>query len=200
VESEGGYENNHRTVLLREEAVLICGAQLPGHSGVFIHRAIPLGPDAVMNVLTDITGQRRLEAELERHAQVAADDLREPLTAVGLFVEQPAVGLDRGRDERNERLVALLRPTRARARWVASAMDGEERSDERSGATALKAIWSAASARGLPHGVAAVEVLDYGPCAMSNAKTTPSSELLRCGVRQLSRWWSGTSSRALDRR
>jgi signal transduction histidine kinase len=85
-------------------------------SGVFIHRAVPLGPDAVMNTLTDITGQRRLEAELERYAQVAAHDLREPLTAVGLFVEQLAVGLDRGRDERNERLVALLRATQARAK------------------------------------------------------------------------------------
>jgi hypothetical protein len=28
-------------------------------SGVFLHRAVPFGPDAVMNLLTDITAQRR---------------------------------------------------------------------------------------------------------------------------------------------
>jgi light-regulated signal transduction histidine kinase (bacteriophytochrome) len=56
-----------------------------------------------MNLVTDITGQRRLEAELERYAQLAAHDLREPLMAIGRFVEQLAAGLERGRDERNER-------------------------------------------------------------------------------------------------
>jgi hypothetical protein len=56
-------------------------------SGVFMHRAIPFGSDAVMNLLTDITRQRRPERELER-----------------------------GRDERNERLVELLRRTDARAK------------------------------------------------------------------------------------
>jgi signal transduction histidine kinase len=84
-------------------------------SGVFIHRAVPFGADAVMNMLTDITAQRRLERELERYAQVAAHDLREPVTAIGLFVEQLGSGLERGRDERNERLVELLRRTDARA-------------------------------------------------------------------------------------
>jgi signal transduction histidine kinase len=60
-----------------------------------------LGPDAVMSILTDITAQRRMETELERCAHVAAHDLREPLLAINLFVEQLAAGLDRGRDERN---------------------------------------------------------------------------------------------------
>jgi signal transduction histidine kinase len=87
-------------------------------AGVFVHRAIPFGPDAVMNLITDITGQRRLESELERYAQVAAHDLREPLMAIGLFVEQLAAGLERGRDERNERLVELLRRTDARAKLL----------------------------------------------------------------------------------
>jgi hypothetical protein len=63
-------------------------------SGVFLHRAVPFGHDAVMNVLTDITAQRRLENELEAFAQVAAHDVREPLMAIGLFVEQLASGLD----------------------------------------------------------------------------------------------------------
>ena len=87
-------------------------------AGVFVHRAIPFGPDAVMNLITDITAQRRLETELERYAKVAAHDLREPLMAIGLFVEQLAAGLERGRDERNERLLELLRRTNARARML----------------------------------------------------------------------------------
>jgi signal transduction histidine kinase len=87
-------------------------------AGVFVHRAIPFGPDAVMNLITDITAQRRLETELERYAKVAAHDLREPLMAIRLFVEQLAAGLERGRDERNERLVDLLRRTNARARLL----------------------------------------------------------------------------------
>jgi signal transduction histidine kinase len=90
-------------------------------AGVFVHRAIPFGPDAVLNLITDITSQRRLESELERYAKVAAHDLREPLLAIGLFVEQLAAGLERGRDERNMRLVELLRRTDARAK---SLVDG----------------------------------------------------------------------------
>lgn len=90
-------------------------------SGVFLHRAVPFGSDGVMNLLTDITDQRRLETELEGFAQVAAHDLREPLMAIGLFVEQLASGLDRGRVERNEHLVELLRRTQARAK---SLVDG----------------------------------------------------------------------------
>jgi PAS domain-containing protein len=38
-------------------------------AGVFIHRAIPFGPDAVMNLITDITTQRRVESELQRVAE-----------------------------------------------------------------------------------------------------------------------------------
>jgi signal transduction histidine kinase len=76
---------------------------------VFIHRAIPFAPGAVMNLIADITSERRLETELERYASIAAHDLREPLMAIGLFVEQLVAGLERGRDEGNERLVELLR-------------------------------------------------------------------------------------------
>ena len=87
-------------------------------AGVFIHRAIPFGPDAVLNLVTDITVQRRLETELERYAKVAAHDLREPLMAIALFVAQLDHGLDGGRDARNEELVASLRQTAARARTL----------------------------------------------------------------------------------
>jgi len=87
-------------------------------AGVFVHRAIPFGPDAVMNLVTDITSQRRLETELERYAKVAAHDIREPLMAIGLFVEQLAARLERGRDADNERLLDLLRRADARAKML----------------------------------------------------------------------------------
>ena len=86
--------------------------------GVFVHRAIPFGTDGVLNLVTDITAQRRLETELKRYAEVAAHDLREPLMAIGLFVDQLAAGLERGRDERNERLLELLRRIDARAKLL----------------------------------------------------------------------------------
>jgi len=87
-------------------------------AGVFMHRAVPFGPDAVMNLVSDITAQRRLETELERYAKVAAHDLREPLLAITLFVEQLARGLDDGPSERNEQILAQLRQTSTRARTL----------------------------------------------------------------------------------
>jgi signal transduction histidine kinase len=85
-------------------------------TGVFIHRALPLGDGAVVNLVTEVTAERRLEAELERYAKVAAHDLREPLTAMALFAAQLGQRLERGRDETNERLVELLRRTNVRAK------------------------------------------------------------------------------------
>jgi signal transduction histidine kinase len=96
-------------------------APIASMTGVFLHRALPLGRDAVLNIVTDVTAERRLEAELERFAKVAAHDLREPLTAMGLFIGQLAHRLERGRDQTNEELVDLLRRTDARAR---SLVDG----------------------------------------------------------------------------
>jgi signal transduction histidine kinase len=103
------------------ETVVDRAAPIGRLSGSFIHRAVPFGPDGVMNLLNDITDQRRSEAEVERYAQVAAHDLREPLMAVGLFVEQLASGLERGPAERNEQLIAQLRRAVARAK---SLVDG----------------------------------------------------------------------------
>lgn len=85
-------------------------------TGVFLHRALPLGDSAVVSIVTDVTAERRLEAELEGYAKVAAHDLREPLMAISMFAAQLARRLDRGRDETNERLVDLLRRTDERAK------------------------------------------------------------------------------------
>src|ERR687896_729109 len=62
----------------------------PAAAADLIGRTSPFGPDGVLNILTDITSQRRLESELEHYVQIAAHDLREPLMAFGLFLEQLA--------------------------------------------------------------------------------------------------------------
>jgi signal transduction histidine kinase len=84
--------------------------------GVYIHRALPFGPDAVISLVSDITEQRRLEAELEQYAAAAAHDLREPILAVGFFAQLLGRRLDQGRDAENERLVGLLESTAERAK------------------------------------------------------------------------------------
>jgi signal transduction histidine kinase len=53
--------------------------------GTFVHRTAKLG-DGVVNFLTDITGQRRMEAELRNYAGVVAHDLSEPLAGIELLV------------------------------------------------------------------------------------------------------------------
>jgi signal transduction histidine kinase len=53
--------------------------------GTFAHRTAKLG-DGVMVFLTDITEQRRMEAELSSYADVVAHDLREPVANIALLV------------------------------------------------------------------------------------------------------------------
>jgi signal transduction histidine kinase len=53
--------------------------------GTFAHRTARLG-DGVMVFLTDITEQRRMEAELSSYADVVAHDLREPVANIALLV------------------------------------------------------------------------------------------------------------------
>jgi signal transduction histidine kinase len=53
--------------------------------GTFAHRTAKLG-DGVMVFLTDITEQRRMEAELSSYADVVAHDLREPMANMALLV------------------------------------------------------------------------------------------------------------------
>lgn len=53
--------------------------------GTFVHRAAKLG-DGLVVFLTDVTEQRRMEAELRSFADVVAHDLREPVTGIGHLV------------------------------------------------------------------------------------------------------------------
>jgi signal transduction histidine kinase len=89
--------------------------------GVFLHRAIPFGSDGVLNLVTDVTEQRRMDEELRNYAKVAAHDLREPLMAAGLFVQRLERRLGDGRTPENEQLIARVHQTHARAR---SLVDG----------------------------------------------------------------------------
>jgi signal transduction histidine kinase len=89
--------------------------------GVFVHRAIPFGADGVLNLVTDVTEQRRMEDELEQYAKAAAHDLREPIMAAGYFVQLLSRRLDNGMDAENEQLLGRLRQTHARAK---SLVDG----------------------------------------------------------------------------
>jgi signal transduction histidine kinase len=86
--------------------------------GVFVHRAIPFGPDGVLNLVTDVTEERRMEDELRNYANVAAHDLREPVMAAGYFLELLARKLEDGRTPQNEELLALVRTSHARARGL----------------------------------------------------------------------------------
>jgi signal transduction histidine kinase len=89
--------------------------------GVFLHRAIPFGADGVLNLVTDVTEQRRMEDELRNYAKIAAHDLREPLMAAGLFVQQLEHRLGDGSTPANEKLIARIHQIHARAR---SLVDG----------------------------------------------------------------------------
>jgi signal transduction histidine kinase len=53
--------------------------------GTFVHRAAKLG-DGLVVFLTEVTEQRRMEAELRNYADVVAHDLREPLSSIALLV------------------------------------------------------------------------------------------------------------------
>jgi signal transduction histidine kinase len=53
--------------------------------GTFSHRIAKLG-DGLMVFLTDITEQRRMEADLRSYAEVVAHDLREPVANMALLV------------------------------------------------------------------------------------------------------------------
>ncbi len=51
--------------------------------GTFIQRTAKLG-DGLVNFLTDVTEQRRMESELRSFADVVAHDLSEPITGIAI--------------------------------------------------------------------------------------------------------------------
>ena len=53
--------------------------------GTWTHRAAKLG-DGLVNFLTDVTEQRRMEAELRSYADVVAHDLSEPIAGIATLV------------------------------------------------------------------------------------------------------------------
>jgi signal transduction histidine kinase len=80
--------------------------------GTFVHRTAKLG-DGVVNFLTDVTEQRRMEAELRSYANVVAHDLSEPIAGIEILV-----GLLERRAEEPPSAAVLqrLRASTARAR------------------------------------------------------------------------------------
>jgi signal transduction histidine kinase len=53
--------------------------------GTFVARTAKLG-DGVVNFLTDVTDERRMEAELASYADVVAHDLNEPIAGIAMLV------------------------------------------------------------------------------------------------------------------
>ena len=89
--------------------------------GTFLHRAIPFGADGVLNLVTDVTEQRRLEEELRNYAKVAAHDLREPVMTAGYYVALLDRRLAEGDTPGNNELLEGVRRAHSRAR---SLIDG----------------------------------------------------------------------------
>jgi signal transduction histidine kinase len=80
--------------------------------GTFVERTMKLG-DGLVTFLTDVTEQRRMEAELRTYAEVVAHDLREPIMAMALLVTL----LERQASEPpSPELLENLRASNARAR------------------------------------------------------------------------------------
>ena len=89
--------------------------------GTFLHRAIPFGADGVLNLVTDVTEQRRLEEELRNYAKVAAHDLREPVMTAGYYLALLDRTLTEGDTPNNNELIDGARRAHTRAR---SLIDG----------------------------------------------------------------------------
>jgi signal transduction histidine kinase len=94
--------------------------------GTFAHRTAKLG-DGLMVFLTDITEQRRMEAELSSYADVVAHDLREPVANMALLVRM----LEQSSDEPpRPEVLELLRSGIARSQELIEAILGYARLGE----------------------------------------------------------------------
>jgi signal transduction histidine kinase len=94
--------------------------------GSFAHRTAKLG-DGVMVFLTDITEQRRMEAELSSYADVVAHDLREPIANMALLVR---VLEQRAEEPPSDEVLALLRSGIDRSQELIEAILGYARLGE----------------------------------------------------------------------
>jgi signal transduction histidine kinase len=85
--------------------------------GTFVNRTAKLG-DGLVNFLTDVTEQRRMEAELRNYADVVAHDLSEPVAGIAMLV-----GLLERRAEQPPS-PAVLRQLRSSAERARELIDG----------------------------------------------------------------------------
>ena len=85
--------------------------------GTFVNRTAKLG-DGIVNFLTDVTEQRRMEGELRNYADVVAHDLSEPVAGIAMLV-----GLLERRAEQPPS-PAVLRQLRASAERARDLIDG----------------------------------------------------------------------------
>jgi signal transduction histidine kinase len=80
--------------------------------GTFIQRTAKLG-DGLITFMTDVTEQRRIEAELRSFADLVAHDLREPITGIAHLI---ALLERRAAEPPDPAMLALLRASTDRAR------------------------------------------------------------------------------------
>jgi signal transduction histidine kinase len=85
--------------------------------GTFVERCAKLG-DGLINFLTDVTDQRRMEAELRSYADVVAHDLSEPIAGIAMLVG----ALERRADEPPS--AAVLEQLRASTERARELIDG----------------------------------------------------------------------------
>jgi signal transduction histidine kinase len=85
--------------------------------GTFVNRTAKLG-EGVVNFLTDVTAERRMEAELRNYADVVAHDLSEPVAGIAMLV-----GLLERRAEQPPS-PAVLRQLRSSAERARDLIDG----------------------------------------------------------------------------
>ena len=94
--------------------------------GTFVHRAAKLG-DGLVVFLHDVTGERRMEAELKAYADVVAHDLSEPLSGIALLV---TLLEQRPDDPPAAPVLEALRASAARARDLVEGVLAYARSGE----------------------------------------------------------------------
>ena len=122
--------------------------------GTFVQRTAKLG-DGLVNFLTDVTGQRRMEAELRSYADVVAHDLSEPIAGIAMLVgllerraeEPPSADVLRQLRASAERARDLIDGVLVYARAGELAPSGRARpADGRGRGRPAPAAWSAAGA------------------------------------------------------